>query len=462
MTTREAAIAAATATLHNGQFCERLAKLVAIPTESQQACGAGPCARYLAEEMTPALARLGFETQVLSNPAGGPVLLARRDEASGPTVLGYGHGDVVRGQEEAWTKGAGPWRLAEDGERIYGRGTADNKGQHLINIIALEAVVAARGHLGFRAKMMIETGEEVGSAGLREVILANRDGFAADVLIASDGPRVAPDRPTVSLGCRGAINFDLVCALREGAHHSGNWGGALADPSVILAHAIGSIVSPEGKILVPEWRPPVPSAKTMQLVEALTVGGGPGAPIPDAGWGEPGFSPAANVYAWNSFAVLAMTAGRPDNPVNAIPGEARAHCQLRFVAGTDADAVLPALSRHLDRAGFPQVEVRAPHTGNAAAFGASRTEPDAPWAAFVRRSVARTAGAEPAVIPQMGGSICNDLFTDLLGIPAIWLPHSYTGCQQHAPDEHLLRPVVESALALMAGLYWDIGEGAPS
>ena len=71
----------------------------------------------------------------------------------------------------------------------------------------------------------------------------------------------------------------------------------------------------------------------------------------------------------------------------------------------------------------------------------------------------RSANAPPAVIPSMGGSICNDLFTDLLGIPALWVPHSYAGCSQHAPDEHILIPVCRSALRTMAGLYWDLGSG---
>ena len=97
--------------------------------------------------------------------------------------------------------------------------------------------------------------------------------------------------------------------------------------------------------------------------------------------------------------------------------------------------------------------------GNAAGFGASRTELDDPWARWVIRSVERSTGAPSAIIPQMGGSICNDLFTDLLGIPAIWIPHSYTACSQHAPDEHILMPLSREALALMAGLYWDLGEG---
>lgn len=459
MTTRNDAIAAATATLDDGRFEKRLAEWVAIPSESQDPRGAPHCARYLTEAMAPALEALGFAHETFDNPAAGPVMLATRGEGAGPTVLGYGHGDVIRGQEDAWTRGNGPWHLAREGDRFYGRGTADNKGQHLINLIALEAVLEARGHLGFDAKMMIETGEEVGSSGLREVIEAHREAFAADVLIASDGPRVAPDRPTVSLGCRGAVNFDLVCHLREGAHHSGNWGGALADPTVILAHALASIVSPTGEIRVPEWRPPQPSPETLALVKDIPLGGGPSAPTPDPDWGEPGFSPPANVYAWNSFAVLAITAGVPESPVNAIAGEARAHCQLRYIAGTDAADILPALRRHLDAHGFGAVAIHPPHGRNAAGFAANRTEPNHPWALRVRESIERTTGAPPAVIPQMGGSICNELFTEVLGIPAVWLPHSYTGCQQHAPDEHLLIPTARSALAVMAGLYWDLGEG---
>ena len=66
---------------------------------------------------------------------------------------------------------------------------------------------------------------------------------------------------------------------------------------------------------------------------------------------------------------------------------------------------------------------------------------------------------EPAIVPQSGGSICNDIFTDILGMPTIWIPHSYASCSQHAPDEHILLPITRSAIELMAGLYWDIGEG---
>ena len=66
------------------------------------------------------------------------------------------------------------------------------------------------------------------------------------------------------------------------------------------------------------------------------------------------------------------------------------------------------------------------------------------------------------MLPSLGGTLPNDIFADDLGLPTIWVPHSYTGCSQHAPNEHLLVPVAREALRLMAGLFWDLGEaGAP-
>ena len=146
--------------------------------------------------MKPAFAAMGFTSKVYDNPieGQGPVLLATRiEDPALPTVLGYGHGDVVRGLEDQWTKGKGPWVTARDGDRIYGRGTADNKGQHTINMAALRAVMAERGgRLGFNAKFMIEMGEEAGSKGLKELVRQHKADFAADVL---DRLRRPPRQP---------------------------------------------------------------------------------------------------------------------------------------------------------------------------------------------------------------------------------------------------------------------------
>src|SRR5207302_6450343 len=127
-----------------------------------------------------------------------------------------GHGDVVAGHDAQWRADLSPWRVVVDGDRWYGRGTADNKGQHSINLAALARLVALHGRLGFNVKLLMEMGEETGSPGLRAICERERATLAADVLIASDGPRLAAARPTLFLGSRGAFNFELSVDLREG------------------------------------------------------------------------------------------------------------------------------------------------------------------------------------------------------------------------------------------------------
>jgi acetylornithine deacetylase/succinyl-diaminopimelate desuccinylase-like protein len=461
--TRYAAVGRALAVFDDGRYLDDLARRVAIPTESQNPERLPDLARYLSEEMIPAFEAMGFACRRFDNPVagGGPVLLAERlEDETLPTVLGYGHGDVIRGYEAQWRAGLSPWRTVREGDRLYGRGTADNKGQHSLNMAAMQAVLEQRGRLGFNAKFMIETGEENGSAGLGEIIEANLEAFAADVFIASDGPRVAPDRPTIFLGARGAKNFDLAVELRDGGHHSGNWGGLLANPGIVLAHALATMVSPTGRILVEGWLPPPMTNAIRAALGDIVIDGGEGAPEIDPDWGEPGLTPAQKVYGWNSFEVLAFKTGNPDNPVNAIPPRARAHCQIRFVAGSRREDFLPALRRHLDSHGFDRVEIRPPPPGNAIDFTATRTEPDHPWVVWAAGAIERTAGRSPAVLPSLGGSICNDLFTDTLGLPTIWIPHSYASCSQHAPNEHVLLSELRDAMGIMAGLYWDLGDPA--
>ncbi|MFM7346303.1 MAG: M20 family metallopeptidase [Tagaea sp.] len=457
--TRQAAIAAAERYFDQGGYRADLARRVAIPTESQNPERAPELARYLNAEMRPTLEKLGFACTILEHPkAKGPFLLASRiEDPKLPTVFGYGHGDVIRGLDEQWRAGLSPWELKEEGERWYGRGTADNKGQHSINIGALAAVLAARGHLGFNAKYLIEMGEEMGSPGLREICEVHKDLFAADLLLASDGPRLRADRPTLFLGSRGSINFDLTIEAREGGHHSGNWGGLISNPGLQLAHAIASIAGPTGQIRIPEWVPPELPDSVRRALADCEVDGGADGPAIEPWWGEPGLTPAERVFGWCSFEVLAFETGNPRNPVNAIPPRAWARCQLRFVVGVDPARILPALRAHLDRAGFPFVAL-AP--AREAFFAASRLDPEHPWVSFAVESLRRTSNAKPAILPNLGGSLPNDIFSEVLGLATVWVPHSYPACSQHAPNEHILPAVAREGLRLMAGLYWDLGEEA--
>jgi acetylornithine deacetylase/succinyl-diaminopimelate desuccinylase-like protein len=453
---RAAAIARAQAYFDDGTFLADLTRRVAFPSTSQEPERAPALRAYLDDEIVPTLTQLGFTCRVLDNPRGPPAVVAERlENPDFVTVLVYGHGDTVAGQDAQWRPGLEPWRVVVEGERIYGRGTADNKGQHSVNIASLAAVLAERGALGFNCKILIEMAEEMGSAGLRELCEAHRDGLLkADVLIGSDGPRIAPGEPTLFLGARGGYPIDLVVSLRDGAHHSGNWGGLIANAGIVLAQALACITDARGTILVPEWRPPLPQA-ARQVLAGVEVDGGDDGPAIDRDWGEPDLSPAERVFAWNSFEVLAFTTGTPERPVNAIPGHARAHCQLRFVVGTDVDDVIPALRRHLDRHGFQKVEARL---GRGSFFHASRLDPADPWVTWAKLSLERTAGKLPTILPNLGGSLPNDIFTDVLRLKTLWVPHSYAGCSQHAPNEHLLAPIAREGLGLMAGLFWDLGD----
>jgi acetylornithine deacetylase/succinyl-diaminopimelate desuccinylase-like protein len=458
---REAAVSAAIRHWDDGHFCHELARLVAIRSESQEPASRPELYRYLQAGVGPLFQAMGYGTRIVENSVatGGPFLVAERiEDASLPTVLTYGHGDVVRGLADQWRQGLDPWTLTIEGERIYGRGTVDNKGQHLIAMLALEEVARARGgRLGFNAKFIIETGEEIGSGGLREFLQAERARLAADVFIALDGPRQTLTRPEIKLGGRGGISFDLVVKLRDAAHHSGHWGGLLRDPGFVLGHALSHIVSPKGKILVPGWTPDRIPNSVRAACAAIEFEDVPGLPEIDPDWGEPGLSKAEKIFAWTSVIVLAHVSGTPERPVNAVQGEARARLQVRHTVDVPADVIVPALRRHLDAQGFTDVTIHpVPEREN---FPASRTDPDDPWVKFAIRSLTRTTGRPPNVIANSSGSNPSQMFVDALATPTIWIPNSYAGSGQHGANEHGLAPLYREGLAMVAGLYWDIGAG---
>jgi acetylornithine deacetylase/succinyl-diaminopimelate desuccinylase-like protein len=454
--TRTDAIAGVRQHLHSGGFLAELDRRVAYQTESQNPDSHDCLRAYLEQELQPAFSQLDFSTRLIESPTGkSPYFLAEyRENSSAPTVLMYGHGDVVDGMAGEWRDNLNPWRATTSGPRVYGRGTADNKGQHSINLSALAAVREARGgRLGFNAKFLIEMGEEIGSPDLRQVCEKLRDELKADLFLASDGPRLAADRPTIFLGCRGGIRIQLDVNLREGAHHSGNWGGLLANPATMLASAIATLVDGQGRLLLEALKPPRLSNQIRAALADVKIEPMADEPALSVNWGEQGLSDAERLYAWNTLEVLAISSGNIDKPANAIPGRAEAVLQLRFVVGTKVDKIAEVVRAHLHDHGFPMVEVTATQR-----FAASRTDFDSPWVNWTAESIRKTTGKPPAVLPNFGGSLPNDVFSEALGLPTIWVPHSYPGCSQHAPDEHILLSVTEEALCIMAGLFWDLGE----
>jgi acetylornithine deacetylase/succinyl-diaminopimelate desuccinylase-like protein len=430
----------------SGAFFASLAQKIAFKTESQRE-GSNLVAylTHLAQEF----AALGFTYEIIIH-ENRPFLLAERlENAAYKTILGYGHGDVILGMAGQWQEGLDPFTLTKHEGKWYGRGIADNKAQHAIHLAAFSAIIETQGHLGFNSKFIIEMGEEIGSPALYNLVRAYKDRLKADLFIASDGPRFSATQPTLFLGSRGSLSFDLTVHPREGGHHSGNWGGLLRNPAIRLAHAIASLVDEKGQILL---RSLVPD----RLPEAVRAALAPlemPSPMIDKDWGEPHLSPAQRVYGWCNLEVLAMEAGHPAAPVNAIPPKAFARMQLRYVVGIDAENILKNIAQHLEENGFEDVQVSPPR---GAAFPATRLDPAHPAVAFVMNSLAQTTGKTPALLPNFGGGLPNDVFCEGLGLPTLWIPHSYPECNQHAVDEHLPESLIKEALQIMVGVYADI------
>ncbi|QHC23540.1 M20 family metallopeptidase [Streptomyces sp. GS7] len=439
----------------SGAFFADLSAMVRYPTESARPGGYIAVKAYLDEVLVPALHGLGCSVVAYPNPdsSGGPFLVGTRVESPEfPTLLCYGHADVVDGHAGRWSEGRDPWTLTADGDRWYGRGAADNKGQHLVNLAALRLLLAEQGSLGFNLTFLFETGEEVGSPGLADFAATHREQLRADVLVASDGPRLDAATPTLFLGARGGVRLLLDVDLRPESYHSGNWGGILRNPATTLAGAIASLVDGHGRLQVPALLPPPIPAPVREALAGVTVAGNPGDPAPDEGWGAPGLTAAERLYGWNTLEVLSLGSADIDHPVNAIPGRARAVLQLRYVAGTDVSRIREIVAEHLAARGYPMVDVTV-----RSSFPASRTPLDDPWVDWARTALEQVTGKAVAVLPNIGGSLPNHVFTDILGLPTLWLPHSYPGCLQHAPDEHLLGTIAREGLVLATALFHSLG-----
>jgi acetylornithine deacetylase/succinyl-diaminopimelate desuccinylase-like protein len=456
MPPRSSAIASATAWFDGGGLFAELSRRVGIRTESQNRDCADSLACYLTDEIAPAAERLGFRAEIWDNPVAGgpPFLFAERSEGEAlPTVLTYG----TATSSAATTINGATTALRGSSSRpaIAGTGAAPQTTR-----ASTPSISRRWGRCSRRAEARLQReaadrdGRGSGLAGLRKICQGRAKALRSDVLIASDGPRLRSDLPTIFLGSRGAFNFDLVLELREGAHHSGNWGGLLANPGIVLANAIASMVDARGRILVAGLTPsriPTSVRRALRSIEP----GEPAGPAIDAHWGEPGLTPAERVFGWNSLEVLAFKTGNPERPVNAIPRARPAHMQIRFVAGCDVRSFVPAMRKHLDQRGFAKVEVRA---ADVEPMEATRPRPQrsmGPMGRGFDRGDDRYAARDPAESRRLAAErLLRRRARSADDLGSAFLP----ACSQHAPDEHLLVPVAREALAIMTGLFWDLGE----
>jgi len=151
---RDNATGLARAIAQDDAFRAALADLIAFPTDASSPDA--PLHAYLAH-VAQGFTAMGFETKGYTSDGHPFLVVSRIEDKSRPTVLGYAHGDTVPGMAGQWADDRNPWALTQDAGsgRWYGRGIADNKGQMLVNMTAMQAVLATRGTLGFNAHVII-------------------------------------------------------------------------------------------------------------------------------------------------------------------------------------------------------------------------------------------------------------------------------------------------------------------
>ncbi len=235
---------------HRDDYIQQLKAFLAIPSISALPAHAGDvrrCADWCVEE----LRRIGLQQVGLRETPGHPIVYGEWLGAPGaPTMLFYGHYDVQPVDPvELWE--SPPFEPTVREGAIYARGSADDKGQIFMHLKAIEATLRQAGALPINVKVMLEGEEEVGSANLDDFIAANKDLLKADVVVISDSPMFDRDVPSICYGLRGLAYFQVDVRGSSTDLHSGSYGGAVANPAIVLTQILAQMKDKSGRVKIP-------------------------------------------------------------------------------------------------------------------------------------------------------------------------------------------------------------------
>jgi len=351
-----------------------------------------------------------------------------------PTVLFYGHYDVQPPEPlELWH--TPPFEPTVRIGRIYGRGVADNKGQHLCHIWAVRAWREAVGELPVTVKFLIEGEEEIGSPHLPDLVQERRDLLRADLAYTSDGGMHPSGRPAVYFSVRGMLYVEIEVRGASADAHSGNKGNVLPQPAWELVELLHSLRGPDGKAVFPGFydsvRPPTRAEEAMlreipfDRETFLTEHGLDESPISDGTdyYRRLNFEP--------TFNIAGLASGHTSEGAKTIiPARAVAKIDFRLVTNQDPDAVFEALTRAVAERN-QRAEVK--RLGQAPP---SRTDPSLLISETVVGAVRKSWKAEP-VVSGLGGTLPDYVFTQILGVPSVIVPYANHDEHNHAPNENL-------------------------
>ncbi|MFN3937693.1 MAG: M20/M25/M40 family metallo-hydrolase [Gemmobacter sp.] len=429
----------------------RLADYVRHPSISAHDIGIREVAAILVGKLT----ALGFSTEAVPT-AGHPMVLGHRHEAPGrPTVLLYGHYDVQPPDPlELWQ--SPPFEPTVRGGRMYARGVGDNKGQHLAQLLAIEAHLAVHGRLPCNVTVLLEGEEEIGSPRIADFVAANRDRLRADLVVTADGPLHPSGRSVVTFGVRGVVNFDLVARTGRTDAHSGNHGGTMPNAVWTLVHLLASMKAADGRITIAGLHDPVlaPSAADLAAVAALPVDV-PGY-LAEMGLSrldapeDRGFHERLMFHPTLTVNGLHGGYGGPGSKT-VLPCEAVAKCDIRLVEAMTPAHAMACVRAHV-AAHAPEVEVI-----ERGGMLPSRTPLDSPFAAPVIAAIRAARGEEPLLYPAVGGSLPDYVWTKVLGVPAFVTPYANADERNHAPNENLDLELFHKGIRTGAALLHELG-----
>jgi acetylornithine deacetylase/succinyl-diaminopimelate desuccinylase-like protein len=444
--------------VNRDRYVDELKEYLAIPSISalpQHKDDVRRCAEWTANEMR----RIGLQNVRLEDTPGHPIVYGEWLGAdSAPTILFYGHYDVQPVDPlNLWT--SPPFEATiRDGE-IYARGSADDKGQVFMHFKAVEAHMKQHGRLPVNMKFLIEGEEEVGSANLDNFITAHKDLLTADVVVISDSPMFDRGIPSICYGLRGLAYFQIDVRGTKSDLHSGSFGGAVANPGMVLAQLLAQMKDRSGRVKIPGFYDDVVELKPEERAEFARLPFNERKYRQELGapklFGETGYTTLERIWARPTFEVNGLLAGfTGEGAKTVIPAVAMAKVSMRLVPNQDPDKVAKLFEEYLDKVAPATVEVKLTRMHGGKPW---MTAFDNPFVQAAGRAIERGFGQRP-VFNREGGSIpVVATFQEELGLPCVLFGVGLPDENAHAPDEKLDLGNFHNGIIASAFLYQEIG-----
>ena len=420
----------------NGQrFVEELSELLRIPSISAESAHAPDMLRC-AEWLCDALLRSGADRAEVMSTDGNPVVYAEKTaDPAAPTVLVYGHYDVMPVDPAGeWTNG--PFDPVIREGRIWARGANDDKGQSYMHLKAMEAMLATS-TLPCNLKFMLEGEEEIGSQSLYKFCREQKRLLKSDVILVSDTSMISMDTPSITCGLRGLTYMQVEVTGPDKDLHSGLFGGAVANPANVLARLVASLVDDEGRVTIPGFYDDV---RELSAAERRALNKAPfrladykrSLHIGDVA-GEAGYTTMERTGVRPSLDVNGIWGGYIEEGTKTIiPARASAKISMRLVPNQDFRKIAKLFERYF-RAIAPRsvkVDVRFLHGG------APYVSPtDLPAYKAAEKAVEATFGKKPLPFYSGGSIPIVSAFEEILGVKSILLGFGLSRDAIHSPNE---------------------------